>query len=357
MDRSLIRFLRRRGATDEEIRRAAEHDYLTLLVLDRAILPGARQYTLEEAAARAGIDVDTTRVLWRAIGFPDLPSDARMLTERDVDALKTFVLQLRNPWFGDFDLERALPQARVLSSSLARLADSESDEVARSVDGARGAGISDEELASTLSRSFQYERIAQLLDHVHRLQLRAAIWRKVVGAEPGTPGTVEVAVGFVDLVGYTALAEDLDDEALSSLIERFTEIAHDTVVAAGGRIVKTIGDEVMFITDDPGTATSIALSLAEASTQDELLPDAHAGVAFGTVLSREGDYYGAVVNLASRLTELALPGTVLVSGEIATTLIDDARFSLRRLSRRRVRGIGRIDIYRVEVASREARRG
>ena len=93
-----------------------------------------------------------------------------------------------------------------------------------------------------------------------------------------------------------------------------------TVVDSGGRIVKTIGDEVMFITEEPAAAATIALRLARASNQDAVLPDARAGLASGPVLSREGDYYGQVVNLASRLTELAFPGTVLASSDLATEL-------------------------------------
>jgi adenylate cyclase len=238
----------------------------------------------------------------------------------------------------------------VLSSALARFADAESDDIARSMDEARRAGLSDEDVAELISERLDFRLIARLVDHVHRLQLRAAVWRKLAGSEPGSPGTVEATVGFVDLVGYTALAEGLDDEELGALIEHFAALAHDTVVSAGGRIVKTIGDEVMFITEDPAVAASIALRLAEASTQDEVLPDARAGLAYGPVLSREGDYFGQVVNLASRLTELAFPRTVLVSSDLAAALDGLPQFSVRRLSRRRVRGIGRIDVYRLDSA-------
>jgi adenylate cyclase len=122
-------------------------------------------------------------------------------------------------------------------------------------------------------------------------------------------------------------------------------------VSFGGRIVKTIGDEVMFITEQPAAAANIALRLAEASTQDDVLPDARAGLAYGHVLSREGDYFGQVVNLASRLTELAYPRTVLVSSDLAAALDGDPEFSLRRFGRRRVRGIGRVDFYRLDSAA------
>ena len=306
---------------------------------------------MRQLADRAHTDLATARMVWRAIGFPDLPDDLPAFTDGDVAALRGFVERLKEPWVYDWGLDRAIPQARVLSSALARIADAESDDMARSVDEARRAGLSDEELAKLVSERLDYNDIARLLDHAHRLQLRAAIWRKLAGSEPGTPGTMVATVGFVDLVGYTALAEGLDDQELGALVEHFSALAHDIVVSFGGRLVKTIGDEVMFITEQPAAAANIALRLAEASTQDDVLPDARAGLAYGPVLSREGDYFGQVVNLASRLTELAYPRTVLVSNDLASALEGDPEFSLRRFGRRRVRGIGRVDFYRLDSAA------
>jgi adenylate cyclase len=348
VDRRLRRFLLRQGATLSEIDEAEAGGFLTLLVFDRAVMPGARKYTLPQLAERAGTDLSTARTVWRAIGFPDLPDDLPVFTDSDIEALRGFAERLREPWIYDWSLDRAIPQARVLSSALARIADAESDDIARSIGEARQAGLTDEQVAELVSERFDFDDIARLLDHTHRLQLRAAIWRKLVGSEPGTPGTVDASVGFVDLVGYTALAEGLDDTELGALVEHFASLAHDTVVSAGGRLVKTIGDEVMFITEQPAMAASIALRLAEASTEDAVLPDARAGLAFGPVLSREGDYFGQVVNLASRLTELAYPGTVLVSADFAAALEGNPQFVFRRLGRRRIRGIGRIEVYRLD---------
>ena len=168
-------------------------------------------------------------------------------------------------------------------------------------------GLDDATIAERIAERLHYDDIARLLDHGHRLQLRAALWRKLAGSDPEAPGTVDATVGFVDLVGYTSLAEGLDDAELGDLIERFAALAHEIVVRAGGRIVKTIGDEVMFIADRPQSGAQIALELSAASTRDPVLPQARAGLAVGSVLSREGDYFGAVVNLASRLTRLAFP--------------------------------------------------
>jgi adenylate cyclase len=224
------------------------------------------------------------------------------------------------------------------------MADALTDDVARSFRDARAAGISDEELAERIAGTIDFDRIVDLVDHLFRLQVRAAFWRRLAGASSGAPGTVHGAVGFVDLVGYTALAEELEDEELAALLTRFGVVAHDTVVAAGGRIVKTIGDEVMFVTDTAAAAADIAVTLTERTTGDEMLPDARAGMASGTLVLREGDYFGPVVNLASRLTEIARPGTVLAPAEVGQLLAGDARFAVRRIPSKRIRDIGRIEV-------------
>lgn len=348
MKRGLRRFLRRRGASDAEIDNAARGGYLALLVLDREILPGERKYTSEQIAAQAGTDAETARTIWRALGFPDLPDDLPAFTEADVEALRGLVERVRSPMMLEWSLDRALAQARVLSSALARAADTETDDIAHSFALARAAGMSDEELAEALAERLHFEVISKLIDHAHRLQLRAAIWRRLAGGEPHGPGTVDSSVGFVDLVGYTALSQMMEDDELTQLLQRFGALTHETVAAAGGRIVKTIGDEIMYITDTASTAAAIAVSLVEDTADDEVLPDVRAGVACGALLSREGDYFGPVVNLASRLTELAKPGSVLVSAELAAALAGDARFRARRIPSRKIRDIGRVEVFRLE---------
>jgi adenylate cyclase len=348
MKRGLRRFLRRRGASDVEIDNAARSGYLALLVLDREIMPGPRIYTSAQLAERAGTDAATAQTVWRAIGFPDLPDDLPAFTERDADALRSLVERIESPWFLDWSLDRAVPLARVLSSSFARIADAETDDLARSFALAHHAGLGDEELADLLTQRFDFDDISRLLDHTHRLQLRAAVWRRLVASDPSQPGAVTAAVGFVDLVGYTALAQVLDDDELADLVKRFGDVTHDTIVAAGGRLVKTIGDEVMFVTDTPTTAAEIALGLVELTETDDVLPTVRAGLAFGALLAREGDYFGPMVNLASRLTEVARPGTVLASEGVGTGLANEGRFEVRRITSRKIRDIGRVEVYRVE---------
>jgi len=299
MKRSLYRFLRRRGATHSEIDNAVNGGYLALLVLDREVMPGAREFTTAQLVAQADTDLETAHTVWRAIGFPELPDDLAVFTAADVKALKALINRTKSGSIFNWTLERALPQVRVLSSSLARAADTETDELARSVAMAREAGFDDEQQAVLIAERFAFDEIAGLIDHAHRLQLRAAIWRRLAGADPSTPGTVTGAVGFVDLVGYTALSQELESEDIGALVARFGELAHDTVVDAG------------------------------------------------SMLSREGDYYGPVVNLASRLTEIARPGEVLASRQLTDGIARTAGVRTSRSTTRRIRDIGRVEVIRL----------
>ena len=125
------------------------------------------------------------------------------------------------------------------------------------------------------------------------------------GATP--EGGRGLVVGFADLVGFTALAQQVSDEELAEVVDQFERLAYDVVVAGGGRVVKMIGDEVMFLVEDPVAAAEIALGLADASRDAAELSDVRVGLALGPVLEREGDAYGATVNLASRATRHRLP--------------------------------------------------
>ena len=124
------------------------------------------------------------------------------------------------------------------------------------------------------------------------------------------------AVGFADLVGFTALSQQVDEHVLAAVVDRFESIAYDTVVKLGGRVVKMIGDEVMFVVDDVRPAVEIALTLAEAYSRDEELSEVRVGLACGPTLEREADYYGPTVNLASRIVNIAFPGSVVTSDDV-----------------------------------------
>jgi len=198
---------------------------------------------------------------------------------------------------------------------------------------------------------------AKLIEYTWRRHLQAAS-RRALFADPSADGaSANQAVGFADLVGYTALSQQLSEEALAAVVGRFEQLAYDVVAGAGGRVVKTIGDEVMYVVTDPSTAVHLALALADAYADDDLLSQVRVGVATGPVLARDGDYFGPVVNLASRLVAIAYPGTVLVSADIHDALMDEPELAWRELRPRRLKDIGTVPLWAVYRPGDEVPRG
>jgi adenylate cyclase len=160
-----------------------------------------------------------------------------------------------------------------------------------------------------------------------------------------------MTVGFADLVGYTSLTRSVGEQELAHLVEQFEQLAVDVIAELGGRIIKTVGDEVMFAADSPQVGAEIALCLLERIEATPDLPDLRIGLACGAVLARLGDLYGEPVNLAARLTSTARPDSILVDRELATAIEADPRFRLRRVAPRPVRGYAMLQPMRLRRAS------
>lgn len=339
----LRRFLLDAGVSEEELERATAEGWLPLLALDRRLMPERARYDAAGVAEAAGTSPDVAARIWRALGFPDIPDGVDAFSERDVRALRFVAERLQ----GSLLLPDLEHQVRVVSASLARLAAFEADLVADALEALRATGADEEAVAATIVEEADWQLISELIDYTHRLLLRAALWRRL--ARPNAGPTVSVAVGFADLVGYTELSEGLDEQELSALLARFETLAYDTVASNNGRMVKTIGDEVMFVGLAHDVAT-IALALTELVAADRDLPEVRVGVAYGSVLARDGDFYGPVVNLASRITARARRGTVVASEPLREVLADDPDFFWRSLGTRRIRGIGVVELCVVRRA-------
>src|SRR5262245_22248881 len=330
------------GATDDDIERAETQGWLPLLAFDCAVLPGEPRYDLSALAAAAGIDVDLALHLWRAVGFPDVPTGAVVFSERDLAAARLALAQVDNR---DGGADALLSQVRVISAALARVASVEAHGFAELLDNLHASGLSDEAIAELLLTERGFEQVAALVDYVHRLQLRAAVWRRMaLTADPD----VAVCVGFADLAGYTQLSARLDPLELSDLVGRGEAVAYDPIAANGARVVKTIGDEVMFVGLTRETMTS-ALALREAAAT-AALPPLRIGLAAGSVVSRDGDYFGPVVNLASRLTELASPGELLVPASLRDEMTEHAAglFHFAERGVLQVRSVGPVEVWALE---------
>ena len=330
-------FLQARGVDRDEIERAEADDVLHLLVLEKLLLPDPPKYTAAELADLAGLSLEEARKYWLALGFPHVPDDERAFTDHDLDALSTVTGMIS---FGFTDPDVAVHMTRVIGSSMARIA-----EAGVAAQQASHANDESDRLAElfALTGGTNLEANSRLLDYVWRRHMQAVV-RRAMNAG-GSETNMAMAIGFADLVGFTALSQQLSQAALADVVGRFEELAHDTVAECGGRVVKMIGDEVMFAAADPVEAGMTALALSEAYSNDDELQDVRVGLAHGPVLAREGDYYGPVVNLASRLVNIARPGSVLVSTSIHDALEDNPAFSVKPLRPRYLQGIGRVPLW------------
>ena len=318
---------------------------LDLLVADRLVIPAGPRYTEAEVAQRTGMDAELLRRLWRALGFPDVEPDDAMFTDLDIEAL--FILRSMID-LGVADAGTSLQLARVIGSSMARIAEAEMALPFRgtNVGADRGDSVAAaDRFAALADRSIP--AMARLLEFVWRRHVQAAIRRTMLLRSSGSAGTLPVlAVGFADMVGFTTLSQQLSEEELAEVVGRFEEVARDTVTAAGGRVVKMIGDEAMFVADSAVDAARIGLALAEVYAEDELLSDVRVALAVGPVLVQDGDFYGPVVNLASRVVNMAAPGSVLVTDAFHDAF-DDAseEFAFRPLRPRPIKDLGRVQLW------------
>lgn len=164
-----------------------------------------------------------------------------------------------------------------------------------------------------------------------------------------------MAVGFVDLVGSTQIIGDFDEERLLRFVERWEQVAHRTVTDGGGRVVKMLGDEVMFTAPDCSAAAAIGLALLAAVAWDDVLPPGRAGIAWGRVLVRRGDCHGPVVNLASRICKATPRGAVAVSDPLRASLVaDDSGLTFVGLGDRPLKGVGKVPVWLVREQPRPA---
>ena len=190
--------------------------------------------------------------------------------------------------------------------------------------------------------------LERMLVYAWRRQLAAAIQRSLDTADEDDADAGVMCVGFADIVGFTRLSRRLPDDRLADLVTAFESDSADVVAATGARLIKTLGDEVMFVADSPELAVATALTLHEVHHAGEDVPSLRIGVAFGDVVTRMGDVYGSTVNLASRLTALARPGSTLVDDACAAELANDPHFNLRALRARPMRGLGLVRAWTVK---------
>jgi adenylate cyclase len=303
--------------------------------LERLLLDGPRRYTRLQVAAMAGMPPERTQRLWRALGFPDAADDDPAFTDADVHALGV-LSELIDSGFVDADTEASI--ARAMGQALSRLADWQADMLADALtrtgpDGEQRPASPEEAVA--VARAL-LPKMRDIQSYVWRRHL-AANADRLLAVSAGQGDRRELAVGFADLVGYTSRSRGMGGRELGAMVEDFESIATDVIARHHGRVVKTVGDGVLFTAAFPVDAVEIGLVLPEVWDSEER-PQLRVGAAYGTVLTRLGDVYSPVVNLASRLTSLAHPGTTLVDRELAQHLRGRTAYRVRPLRRVSVRG-------------------
>lgn len=337
----LVQVLQALGVPSPEIERAAAEGSLVLLAIERLAVGQELKYDVAHAAEIIQLPEDELRHIWRSLGFPDPTTGERVFSDVDVVNFSAVAKLLHS---GVATPEVTYGMTRVVGSSMARIASALVDAVTANADelladeapSLPGEGV--EMLASGAGGILPM--FPAVLEQVWRRHLQDAARRRLLRHD-GDEGA-GLVVGFADLVGFTALSQQVSDEELARIVDRFERLAYDVVVAGGGRVVKMIGDEVMFLVEDPVMAAEIALGLADASRDATELSDVRVGLARGPVLEREGDAYGPTVNLASRITSIAYPGTVVVSPELREALEDHDEVAFSVMRPRVLKHIGRV---------------
>jgi adenylate cyclase len=296
--------------------------------LEGLLLGAPPTLTREEVEARSGVPAERAYDVWAAMGFAEVPYGQQAFTEADVAALRT-ASELID--LGIADQDTILVMARAMGQAMARLAEAQLG-VLRGMT----VGLDLEQSIQALSEvaPVVLPKIDQLVLFVWRRQFAAAVQRSLVTArEDGMP---VVAVGFLDIVNFTRASREWDAAQLERTLEGFERSTALRVAAVGGRVVKTLGDGVLYTTDSAGDALEVALQTVEAHEADPTYPSVRGGLALGSVLVRLGDVFGEPVNIAARLAEEARPGSVLVDRHVVEDASD--RFDFRPLARRSVRG-------------------
>lgn len=288
--------------------------------VERLLLRGPRRYTRRQIHELTGIPDTRTRRLWRSLGFADIPDDDVVFTDADLDALDQLEL-LRLTGVVPAEVQEAV--IRSMALSMAGLAEWLVGWIYHQ---------SAEQLADDPEQVLKLAEEAlplldSLLSHAWRRQLVAA-GRRLRAVRADDPDSNTAVVGSADLVGFTRATRNMNPDQLVQMVEQFHAIAAEVAARHQGRVVKTIGDEVQFITDRPEHGAELALELLERTTGAGL-PELRIGMAQGPVLHRFGDVYGDVVHTATLLGSQAPPGRVLVGQAIAAALDGDPRFSLR----------------------------
>jgi adenylate cyclase len=335
------------GCSLEELKEAVAAGRLTLLPVERALAGDGPRYTAREIAELAELDLEMLLRFRSALGIPLADPDEPAGSEADLEAarrMKAF-------------LEAGLPEdgmlqvARTIGMGTARIAEANRELIIRTL---IRPGDTERDVALRFAAAAEYMLPLAGPTVVYALQahLLEQIRRDVIGATAlasgDVGGAVELTVCFADLVEFTRLGEEIAAEELGMVAGRLEEMA-SAVAEPPVRLVKTIGDAVMLVSTEPGPMVAAALELIQAAEQEgQQFPWLRAGIASGPTLPQSGDYYGRAVNLASRLTNVARPGSVVLDEETKEAAGD--AFAYSYVGERKLKGLDyRVKLFRART--------
>ncbi len=341
---ALIEELIADGVSLDELKRAVAEDRLVLLQVERAL--GTGRYSAREVAERAEVPVELVLRHRQALGLPTPDLDERGFGDEDVDA----VLRLKAFVAAGLPEEGILEVTRVLGEGLARVAATVRPLVG---DAFLRPGDSERELSARYAAVTEQlgPQLGAVMQRVLNMHLREQVRSTAIGAAELASGRLaggtRMTIAFADLVGFTKLGERVPAEELGAVAGRLSALATD-VARPPVRLVKTIGDAAMLVAPDPDSLIDAALELIDAAdAEGEEFPRLRAGIATGEVLGHAGDWYGSPVNLASRITSIARPASVVTN--VATReAADGERWRWSSLPARRIKGVeGPVPLFRV----------
>jgi adenylate cyclase len=342
--RALLAQLHDAGVPVDELRRAVAEDRLALLPVE-LVLAGDQRYTAAEVAEKSGLDLDFFLRLQRAFGLPIPEPDEKGFGEAAVRAAQR-AKRFRG---AGMPADAMIEVGRVVGQSTSRLAEAirslVTQAVAPGAESERDLGLGFARVARELGPEMGPMLGDALTAHLLEQVRSDMISRAQVMATGGLPGAREVGVCFADLVGFTRLGERRPVDELGSVAERLATLTED-VARPPVRVVKMIGDAAMLVSPEVGPLLDSALELVEAAErQGEDFPQLRAGAAAGPAINRGGDWYGHTVNLASRLTGAARPGSVLVDESVKEAVDGGYRWSFA--GQRKLKGINDpVKLYR-----------
>lgn len=316
--RALLEYLESRGFTLEDMAEAEAQGRLFALSGDALIRSGRAVHSLRSAAAALDVPLADVTHAWAALGLTVADVDQIALSEADVDGLRTWADLGR---MLGFDTTFAL--LRVLGASITRVAEAESSAI-RAAAPEIQLNFTADELRTAQAFGALAElvpRIGRLMDVVHRQQLQSTrVYFETVIRDASA--SVLCGVGFADLSGFTALSQRMSLPELSEVLSTFASTATDVVHEHGGRVVKLIGDAIMWVNADPRQLAEVAAHLVHHPLAEKAGIEVRAGLAYGQILAMDGDYFGPAVNLAARLVSVAEPGQVLAPDTVCAQVPD-----------------------------------